>query len=231
MNRIGLVRRWPCIALAAAALAACDRPTVPLPERKTATPSTEARSDTSPAQGTRGSARDGAGVPAIPPDTATGKAIDGAASAPARRAALSAGDRAFVAAAAGASLYEVEGGRLAATKAASPAVRAFGSMLATQHQVANTELQSLANSRGVALPPRVPDEQRGKLERLSALNGSEFDRAFVQTVGVEDHQAAIERFASAARDAEDPQLRQWIEKTLPALQHHLQEAKELVAAR
>src|SRR5881397_3415369 len=69
---------------------------------------------------------------------------------PGRRATLSAADRAFVAAAAGAGLYDVEGGRLAATKGVSPAVRAFGTMLATQQQVANTELQSLANSRGVA---------------------------------------------------------------------------------
>jgi len=226
MDRIGFARRWPCIALAAAALGACDHSSVPLPQRKT-TPSSELRSEAPAAPSTR----DGRSVPAIPPDTATGKAIDAAPGAPARHAALSAADRAFVASAAGAGLYELEGGRLAATKGVSPAVRAFGTMLATQHQVANAELQSLANSHGVALPPRVPDEQRSKLERLSALSGSEFDRAFVQTVGVEDHQAAIEQFATAARDAENPQLREWIQKTLPALQHHLQEAKELVATR
>jgi putative membrane protein len=220
---------WVSAVLATAVMTAgCDRQTVPLPERKTA-PAVERR-DTSPAQGTRAPASPGERAPAVPPDTPTGQSIegDGAASAPSKKSSLSTSDQAFVTAAAGAGLYDLEGGRLAATKGKSPAVRAFGTMLATQRQAAHSELQSLANSRGVALPPRVPAEQRDKLERLSALNGSEFDRAFVQTVGVDDHQAAIEQFASAARDADDPQLRQWIQQTLPALQHQLREAKELV---
>ena len=66
-------------------LGACDRSSVPLPERKT-TPSSERRSESPTAPSTRHAA----GVPAIPPDTATGKAIGDAASAPARHAALSA---------------------------------------------------------------------------------------------------------------------------------------------
>src|SRR5262245_27051474 len=123
MNRIACARRWPCIVLAAATLAACDRSSVPLPERKTATPGSEQRNDAPAPAGGRDAARDPASVPVIPPDTSSGKPIDDAPSAPAREHSLNAADRAFVTAAAGANLYELEGGRLAVTKGVSPAVR------------------------------------------------------------------------------------------------------------
>jgi putative membrane protein len=228
------------VVLAATLLAAgCDGRSVPPPERRTApaevrpnaAPDAE-RKSADPTAG-RKEAEPGAGRTVVPPDTPSPRSLDGGpASAPKpQTGSLSPADRAFVAQAAATSLYEAEAGRMAATKGTSSSVRAFGTMLVTQHRAVNTELQALANSHGLALPPTVSAEQRDKLERLAQLNGSAFDREFAQSIGVADHEAAIEKFASASRDAENPQLREWIQKTLPALQEHLQEAKQLVAAR
>jgi putative membrane protein len=203
------------VVLAATLLGAgCDGRSVPPPERRTAPaevrPSAApdaGRKEADPGPG-RKEADPGAGRTVVPPDTPSPRSLDGGpASAPKpQTGSLSPADRAFVAEAAATSLYEAEGGRMAATKGTSSSVRAFGTMLVTQHRAANTELQA-------------------------QFSGSAFDREFAQSIGVADHEAAIEKFASASREAEDPQLREWIQKTLPALQQHLQEAKQLVAAR
>ena len=142
-------------------------------------------------------------------------------------AALSSGERSFVLEAADIGLYEVSGGQMAAAKGTQPAVRAFGTMLVTQHRAAHGELQAVANASGVPLPINVEADKRAKLDRLAQLTGVAFDREFVQTLGIADHEAAIARFTAAARDARDPALRAWIDKTLPTLQRHLQEARQL----
>lgn len=142
-------------------------------------------------------------------------------------ATLSPAERAFVIEAADTGLYEVSGGQMAAAKGTQPAVRAFGTMLVTQHRVAYGELQAVANANGITLPINVEADRRAKLDRLAQLTGVAFDREFVQTVGIADHEAAIARFTTAARDVRNTGLKAWIDKTLPALQRHLQEARQL----
>lgn len=142
-------------------------------------------------------------------------------------AQLNAAERSFITEAAGTGLYEVEGGQMAATKATQPALRAFAGQLVTQHRAAYAELQTLATANGITLPTRAEADWRGKLDRLARLSGVAFDREFVQTLGIADHEAAIAKFTAAGREARDPLLRAWIEKTLPSLQRQLQDARQL----
>src|SRR5436190_16856660 len=51
-----------------------------------------------------------------------------------------------------ANLNEIEGGKAAAAKAQSPDVKQFAQKMATDHQQMLTELETLAKSKGVALP-------------------------------------------------------------------------------
>jgi putative membrane protein len=142
-------------------------------------------------------------------------------------APLSAVERNFIHEAAATGLYEVEGGQMAAGRASQPAVRAFGTMLVMQHRAAHGELQSVARASGITLPINVEADKRSKLDRLAQLSGPAFDREFVRVVGIADHEVAVARFTAAGRDVRDPSLRAWIEKTLPTLQRHLQEARQL----
>jgi len=140
---------------------------------------------------------------------------------------LSAAERSFINEAAGIGLYEVEGGQMAAAKGTQPAVRAFGTMLVAQHRASYGELQVVARANGITLPINVEADKRSKLDRLAQLTGAAFDREFVQTVGIADHEAAVARFTAVGRDVRDPSLKAWIDKTLPAMQAHLQEARQL----
>ena len=140
---------------------------------------------------------------------------------------LSAAERSFINEAAGIGLYEIEGGQMAAAKGTQPAVRAFGTMLVAQHRAAYGELQAVARANGITLPINVEADKRSKLDRLAQLTGTAFDREFVRVVGIADHEAAVARFTAVGRDARDPSLKAWIDKELPALQAHLQEARQL----
>ena len=138
---------------------------------------------------------------------------------------LSADDRVYAMQAAGGGMYEVEAGRLAAARAASPDVRAFGQMLVDHHTASNAELLSLMQARGLPPPTALPAAMAAKIARLAPLSGAAFDQEFIRNAGIADHQTQIELFLRASRDVNDPALKAWFAKTLPSLQAHLQAAQ------
>lgn len=137
------------------------------------------------------------------------------------------GDRKFIVSAAENGLFEVEAAKLAASKATDPGVKSFASMLVDHHSKANSELSQLANAKGVELPVAPPRGKRRDLEKLAKLTGDKFDREFAKEVGVDEHRKDIKLFEKASKDAKDPELKAWIDKTLPTLREHLAAAAKL----
>jgi len=146
---------------------------------------------------------------------------------PAQEDRVARGDRVFMEQAAQAGLFEVEASRLAASRASDPAVRSFAAMLVDHHTAASNELSRLAVQRNVKLPGELPRELRKDLDKLRERSGADFDGAFVLAVGIRQHQADVNRFEKASRGARDPQLKLWIDRTLPVLREHLAQALRL----
>lgn len=137
-------------------------------------------------------------------------------------------DANFVAEASAAGIAEVEMGRLAASKAASPGVRQFGEMMVNDHSKANTELQALSQQRVPTATAMPPEHQRAH-DRLAGLSGQRFDRRYI-TIQVREHEKAVHLFERQATSGHDPQLRQFAADKLPALKQHLQMAQSLSAS-
>ena len=137
------------------------------------------------------------------------------------------GDRKFIEKAAGGGMFEVQVAQLASTRARSPDVKSFASMLVDQHTKANDELTQLANAKGVELPAAPPRAMRREVEQLGKKNGDAFDKAFIQEVGVKDHEKDIKDFEKASKDVKDPDLKAWVAKTLPTLKEHLAQAQKI----
>ena len=154
----------------------------------------------------------------------------GTRNTPQHNAKLARGDRKFIEEAAASGMYELQAAQLAATKASDPAVKSYASKLADQHSTANNELMTLASSLGLELPPSPKRSMRNEIEKLGKKTGVEFDREFVRNVGVKEHEKDVKAFQKAAKDVKDPQLKAWIDKTLPVLQEHLSAAQNLPAA-
>ena len=135
-------------------------------------------------------------------------------------------DREFVNKATTGNLAEVELGRVAAQRAARPSVRSFGERMVTDHGRSNADLASLARSKGIEAPTALEPSQQAVRDRLSALNGNDFDRAYMSEM-VRDHTEDIALFERAAETSTDPELKAWAAQSLPMLREHLALARQV----
>jgi putative membrane protein len=128
-------------------------------------------------------------------------------------------DRNFIQKAAEGGQAEVELGQLAQTKATSDAVKQFAQRMVNDHGAANQELMQLAQNKGVQVDATLK-KHASLRDRLAKLQGSEFDRAYVKEM-VKDHKADVAEFRKMHSGAVDPNLKAWVDKTLPTLEDHL----------
>lgn len=138
-------------------------------------------------------------------------------------------DQEFMNKAAAGGMYEVQAGNLAQEKGRSAEVKNFGAMLVKDHTAANEELKSLATSKGVTLPATVPADKKKRLDKIAGAK--DFDKEFVDEVGMDDHRHDIKLFEKASKDADDAQVKAFAAKTLPTLQAHRVHAEGLKKAR
>jgi putative membrane protein len=129
-------------------------------------------------------------------------------------------DNGFMTKAARGGLAEVELGRLAATHASNQQVKQFGQRMVDDHSKANNELQEIAAKEGVTLPTALDARDNAEKDKLTSLNGPDFDKAYMEDM-VKDHRADIAEFKKEASSGTDPSLKAFASKTLPTLQEHL----------
>jgi len=126
---------------------------------------------------------------------------------------------------------EVQMGQLAQQKAQSQEVKDLGATLVRDHTAANQKLQQLASSKSSSADTsseRSHADMSGKhdqiMSRLQNQSGAEFDKAFVR-MAVKDHKKDIAEFEKCRTDVTDPEVRAFIDETLPKLRNHLQMAQ------
>ena len=141
-------------------------------------------------------------------------------------ATMSSQDRNFLMDAAEGGMMEVELGRVAAQKGTSEAVKQFGQKMVDDHGQANTELMSIATSKGVTLSTELDEKHRAHVTKLSSLTGAEFDREYSKMM-LSDHTKDVSEFEKESSKGTDPDLKAFAAKTLPTLQQHLELAKAL----
>src|SRR6267143_3195160 len=135
-------------------------------------------------------------------------------------------NREFVNKAATGGIAAVELGRIATQRAARPSVRSFGERMVTDHSRSNAELASLARSKGIEVPTALEPSQQAVRDRLSALSGNDFDRAYMSEMA-RDHTEDIALFERAAETSTDPDLKAWAAQSLPMLREHLALARQV----
>ena len=139
---------------------------------------------------------------------------------------MSSRDRDFLMDAAVGGLMEVELGRIAAQQGTSDAIKQFGQRMVDDHGNANTELMSLASSKGITLPTSLDDKHRAQVTKLSAMSGADFDRAYAKMM-LKDHEKDVSEFEKQSTKGTDADIKAFVSKTLPTLQEHLTMARAL----
>jgi putative membrane protein len=135
-------------------------------------------------------------------------------------------DHEFLMEAAMGGLMEVELGRIATQKGASDAVKQFGQRMVDDHSKANTELMTLAQSKGMTLPTQLDAKNQKDVTKLSAMTGAAFDRAYSKMM-LSDHRKDVAEFEKQSTKAADPDVKAFASQTLPTLRQHLEMAKAL----
>jgi putative membrane protein len=135
-------------------------------------------------------------------------------------------DNSFVTKAAQGGMAEVKLGELAKDHASSQQVKDFGQQMVTDHTKANDELKSVASKKNITLPTDVDAKDQATYDRLSKLNGVEFDKAYMRDM-VTDHRKDVSEFRRESESGTDPDVKAFAAKTLPTLEHHLQMAESV----
>ncbi|HEY1962304.1 MAG TPA: DUF4142 domain-containing protein [Rhizomicrobium sp.] len=120
---------------------------------------------------------------------------------------------------------EIKLGGLAAQKAGSPAVRAYGRTLVKDHTKAEAQATRLAAKIGVNPPSRALPKADAEYLKLRLLSGSNFDQEFVDYM-VKDHKEDIHDFSEMARSHRGP-VAGLAAQQLPTLRKHLEIAQQL----
>jgi putative membrane protein len=135
-------------------------------------------------------------------------------------------DKQFVLGAASAGMLEVKLGQYASTNASNADVKKFGDQMVTDHSAANDKLKNIASTANIDIPSQLSDADQAELDRLTKLNGADFDKAYASQM-VDDHNKAIALFLEEIDNGTNADLKSFAQDTLPTLKHHLEMAKEL----
>lgn len=135
-------------------------------------------------------------------------------------------DRAFLLDAVRANAAELKLAKLAQSKASSADVKAYAKSILDAHLVTNQQLMAQATRQNVDLKEQRGNETGDAAEALEDLSGDAFDRAYARHE-VQSHEEAVARYRDAAGKVKDPEVLALINQTLPALERHLEAARQL----
>jgi putative membrane protein len=121
---------------------------------------------------------------------------------------------------------EIQLGRLAEQRGASPAAKDAGRMLQRDHSASKDAAAPLLSRFRVPPPVGVKPEARAEMRRLQGLRGRAFDAEFAR-FSVAEHQKDIAKFQAQARTG-DRDTAAFARTQLPVLRHHLQMARDLL---
>jgi len=138
-------------------------------------------------------------------------------------------DEAFVRVAAHGGLAEIKLGKLAMDQGSSEAVKAFGTRMVAEHTKAGDKLKEAAKEEQIGLPTDISARDQAAYDRLSKLSGADFDQAYAQDM-VKDHQQDLRDFQREANHGNDDVIRGFASETVPIIQQHLDQAKEMMKA-
>jgi putative membrane protein len=141
--------------------------------------------------------------------------------------ALGKADQTIVKEMALANMAEVELAKLAQSKSQSAEVKAFAQQMIDDHTKALTDVQTLAQNKGVTLPATLDKKHQSEADKLGKLSGAEFDRAYMAKAGVADHKKVHGKLEKDSKAAKDEDVKALAAKLLPTVAQHLDHAEKL----
>lgn len=155
-----------------------------------------------------------------------------AATAPAAATAsatakLTAADKKAIMDMAMSNMAEVEMGKMAQDKSQNAEVKAFGQKMVEDHGKALTEVQTLAQAKGMMLPTELDAKHKAMGAKLGKMSGDAFDKAYTMQGGVAAHKDTLAKLQKASKAVKDADVKGQVDKMIPVVQEHLKHAEQL----
>ncbi|MGI4843796.1 MAG: DUF4142 domain-containing protein [Janthinobacterium lividum] len=126
-----------------------------------------------------------------------------------------------------ANMAEVETGKLALSKSQNAEVKTFAQQMIDDHGKALSELQTLAQTKGVTLPTELDAKHKSMAAKLEKLSGDAFDKEYMKMAGLKDHKDTHAKLQKISKSAKDPDVKAAAEKTIPTVEQHLKAAQQM----
>jgi putative membrane protein len=136
-------------------------------------------------------------------------------------------DAMFMSDAANIDMAEIYVSTEAAKRATNAGVKRFAQMMVDDHKKTSAEAQAMASKYGVSLPTSPNENDVKNWKGMMDEKGYDFNKDYMDWA-VQTHKDAIDKFEDVAEGNDyHPELRDWANKTLPALRHHREEAERI----
>ena len=132
----------------------------------------------------------------------------------------------FVKTAAKMGMADVKIAQLGIEKAEDPKVKKLAQVLVKDHTAANAALKPICECLGAKPADHANEKAEQKYNELSALNGKEFDQAFLANMH-KCHDKTITLLEAGKKVAKSDEVIAYINNTLPVIKGHAEKIGEL----
>jgi putative membrane protein len=125
--------------------------------------------------------------------------------------------------------FEIIGGTVAQSRAATAAMKAFGARLVRDHTKSLKDAERAARRFGIDVPKTPSPSEQWELRTVGAFTGAAFDRSY-SDLEVQDHIQDIQETKDEISDGCNRTVRGLARDDLPVLREHLRIARQLKAS-
>jgi len=146
------------------------------------------------------------------------------------KSGASAPDKLFTLNAACGNMWETELSRVVAQRAQDAQVKDLATQMINDHTTANRNLSTAAQAQGVTLPTSLPSNKQAELSVYRSMPVDKMEKCYIGMLKA-DHAKDVTEYAIHQKDAENAQLKQYIDQTLPKLREHAQHVNTVASAK
>lgn len=134
-------------------------------------------------------------------------------------------DQHFIKEAAADNQFEIQLGQMVEQKAQNQQVKELAQQMVQDHQQAQQQLEQVAKQMNMQVPTELEQWQQAKLQHMQRHQGEMMERAFAfDEVGA--HHTDILKYQYQAEHAQNEQLKQLAQQTIPTLEKHMRLAEQ-----
>jgi len=129
------------------------------------------------------------------------------------------------------NMAEVEMGKMAQSKSQNAEVKTFAQQMIDDHGKGLTEVQAVAQAKGITLPTELDAKHKAMAAKLAKLDGEKFDKEYMKMGGTGGHKDALAMLNKTEKGAKDADVKGLATKMKPTVEQHLKAAQQMPAAK